>query len=805
MLRRWTNDLLKYYNPQNVDDRKREELKLEYKFLTCSMFVHNEDFSPIPQVQLKNPLRQQRAFKLDDFQEALDYAFPGDLIFVKANNLTVDFTITKPLWLSFSGTAIGGNVVLDFEGGCSNWLMHLDECAENAIQPIILQSAFFTDGTSLTIKNAEVILTDVSFYPKLTLSPESRVTLVSCDLAHLDFEDFTALYCYHTTFWDITTVSEYLSTIIPQVQTGSLSNSKLSSLLSLMGPYAEVTNDRTPGFFVSKALFLVHIYRLNTKNFEVTYNFLSTLCYVAERWPEETIKSVDISYTLQTVSENFPDNPVLAELSAEILLWVVKKELFDALGASIYRVIINLLNRHVENENVTTLLLLAFWEISFAFTSIAASVVLEDLSLFERLYERWSDDLKLVDSIYGCTINVLISSRSVERKGIADKILPHLVKYWHLSDPTCAFRVLTGVLKSCSDPAWQFFFKSQMLEQKIIPMLMGEWEEEAKKRLWDLILAIAEHKDGSIRLSKYVSNFDKTLGEAQKAKVAMMISQHPKIDSMLIKAAASLAGTNHTSMFRDLMQVVVNVSRNSVEGCKEELTKLYSTLLSRSHFFSTSREVSRWISWMSNAFNHTEHVMLEDRVCMDPKKSDGFEMTVDGLTLRHGTKFSFSSAVCTHSVKTGKWYYEVTIHSSHLFQIGWANSIFEASPQAGRGVGDDKNSWSIDFWRMSAWHEQENGNVEKAITTQGVPQWKEGDVVRLFVDCEAKTLAFALNDKHIGVYFQDIKVLDGLYPAISSTLDHECTFNFGETQFRYPPIYENEEYQPFVRVLQTKN
>lgn len=97
--------------------------------------------------------------------------------------------------------------------------------------------------------------------------------------------------------------------------------------------------------------------------------------------------------------------------------------------------------------------------------------------------------------------------------------------------------------------------------------------------------------------------------------------------------------------------------------CREELKKAYELLMSRVQFFSGVRVVSSWVSWMTNEYNKYDNPEKYQqslqkgkptRTCFDPERNDGFEITTDGLTLRHGRKYPFSSGIATHCVKTGQ-------------------------------------------------------------------------------------------------------------------------------------------------------
>jgi len=170
---------------------------------------------------------------------------------------------------------------------------------------------------------------------------------------------------------------------------------------------------------------------------------------------------------------------------------------------------------------------------------------------------------------------------------------------------------------------------------------------------------------------------------------------------------------------------------------------------------------------------------------MDTEKSVGITIAADGLTCRHDFNSSFGTAIANTHVTNGCWYYEVTLATKGLLQIGWVNGKFNPAPEDGLGVGDCINSYAVDLYRLVKWH----GNEERS---EGMPyggnkKWKVGDVIQCYVDLEKKNMSFGINGKNLGLAFPNVDVGEGLYPAFSAGTEEECKFNFGLRKFQYPP------------------
>lgn len=143
-------------------------------------------------------------------------------------------------------------------------------------------------------------------------------------------------------------------------------------------------------------------------------------------------------------------------------------------------------------------------------------------------------------------------------------------------------------------------------------------------------------------------------------------------------------------------------------------------------------------------------------------------------------------------VSSGKWYYEATVLTPGLMQIGWATDLFTGNADAGEGVGDDASSWAIDGYRQARWH--------KGIRTPwNIGPWRAGDVVCCAIDLNNSIMRFALNgnwsDQDAPFYGFNIPSDHGVAPAASFSRNEKLRFNFGApgTPFKYGPPSTSED------------
>ncbi|KAJ1434733.1 hypothetical protein B484DRAFT_429054 [Ochromonadaceae sp. CCMP2298] len=184
---------------------------------------------------------------------------------------------------------------------------------------------------------------------------------------------------------------------------------------------------------------------------------------------------------------------------------------------------------------------------------------------------------------------------------------------------------------------------------------------------------------------------------------------------------------------------------------------------------------------------------------------------------------------CGAMRRGGGWYYEVTMLSDGLMQLGWADGDFVPSSGSGSsgsgssgqsggkasgeekeqgeaveadGVGDDSHSWGYDGYRQMKWH---NGG-SAAYGPQTGSIWKAGDVVGCYLQltpetgtkkrkaavAEAQgTISYSVNGTYYGAAFefpvQSLADLSALRPAVSLEAQESLVLNLGNSPFKYAP------------------
>ncbi|KAF9202561.1 RING finger and SPRY domain-containing protein 1 [Podila verticillata] len=181
-----------------------------------------------------------------------------------------------------------------------------------------------------------------------------------------------------------------------------------------------------------------------------------------------------------------------------------------------------------------------------------------------------------------------------------------------------------------------------------------------------------------------------------------------------------------------------------------------------------------------------------------------WKVSEDGLSIRNDGS-TFESIRATKSVTCGKWFYEVTLITAGIMQLGWATAHCQFSPEEGTGVGDDVHGFSYDGCRNLIWAD---GDSEPYGNTDS---WKPGDILGFYLDIDNAILECFINGNSLGSVSPfskeqfDVQASSGYFPAFSFTSFQQATVNFGATPFKYPPalpwrnLNENGAISPEMR------
>lgn len=122
----------------------------------------------------------------------------------------------------------------------------------------------------------------------------------------------------------------------------------------------------------------------------------------------------------------------------------------------------------------------------------------------------------------------------------------------------------------------------------------------------------------------------------------------------------------------------------------------------------------------------------------------GGEVLVEGHRVTASSHFPTirlsNAAVGSGSIHE-QWYYEVTLLTGGLMQLGWAGPSFQCSPVRGQGVGDHTCSWAFDGFREKRWC---------ASSTSYGKRWRTGDVVGVLLDAGVQEMRFRWDDGRLG-------------------------------------------------------
>uniref|UniRef100_A0A8C5QCK2 Ring finger and SPRY domain containing 1 n=1 Tax=Leptobrachium leishanense TaxID=445787 RepID=A0A8C5QCK2_9ANUR len=153
---------------------------------------------------------------------------------------------------------------------------------------------------------------------------------------------------------------------------------------------------------------------------------------------------------------------------------------------------------------------------------------------------------------------------------------------------------------------------------------------------------------------------------------------------------------------------------------------------------------------------------------------------------------SFESVRCTFCVDFGVWYYEVTVITSGVMQIGWATKDSKFLNHEGYGIGDDEYSCAYDGCRQLIWYNAKSKAHQH-------PCWKEGDTVGFLLDLPKKLMTFSLNGNPLPPEKQVFySTTSGFFAAASFMSYQQCEFNFGAKPFKHPPAIKFSTFNQYA-------
>jgi len=185
------------------------------------------------------------------------------------------------------------------------------------------------------------------------------------------------------------------------------------------------------------------------------------------------------------------------------------------------------------------------------------------------------------------------------------------------------------------------------------------------------------------------------------------------------------------------------------------------------------------------------------RVCEEKEEEEEVDKKgEDGILKGNG---NFATVRLGHiELRRGVWYYEVTLLTEGLMQIGWAQTGFSSNSESGDGVGDDDQSWSYDGYRQCVWHAGKETSYGKSV-------WRTGDIVGCILRIEGRfaSIEFTLNGVSQGIAFQDLDMSRfGMFPVMSMNGDQAVRVNVGRVPFAY--VKTDEKGVVFANVSDSK-
>lgn len=249
---------------------------------------------------------------------------------------------------------------------------------------------------------------------------------------------------------------------------------------------------------------------------------------------------------------------------------------------------------------------------------------------------------------------------------------------------------------------------------------------------------------------------------------------------------------------RRLRLFVKDILRGSKLGRVLSLEELESLHWQLWEEFPTSS--ARKLPWWE------QHKLENEKIVLEVVGGDVEILDLKVKALEHFPTVRLVQAdICANS---GLWYYEVTLLTDGLMQIGYVDGDFTVDPLQGQGVGDHSNSWAFDGFRCKKWNVSSYDYGE---------HWRVNDVVGVLLDTKRMEISYYLNGKFLGVAFSGIPMSTSsrMCPAASLNVHQFAQFNFGSSipssldpteqtfgcTFQHLPELDNDEDQAHLRPI----
>ena len=302
-----------------------------------------------------------------------------------------------------------------------------------------------------------------------------------------------------------------------------------------------------------------------------------------------------------------------------------------------------------------------------------------------------------------------------------------------------------------------------------------------------------------------------TWADISKKDTSRIKRQFQKMDKKLEKEIA--LKKEHDEAYQKTMTHYLEVTTSVSESVQEHLNDAIKQGLKNNASNATAaskKNKRKRIGWRGNIVkeinssaaaeefsNYIPDVDEEPNSLVSLSGEVVVETTPGTDSLKIQSKSEFMTAVFvldrgqSSSSKTSpsSYYYEVTLVSGGLAQIGWAclvdgegSSAFAPSNDLGDGVGDDTSSFAVDGSRGLKFHA---GNEWKFPI-----EWKGGDRLGSRLDIETGNISFTLNGKDLGIAFTNTKSSMHMVPAFSCNQNEILELHITKEDCKYFPTDE---------------
>eukprot|EP01124_Arcella_intermedia_P009632 TRINITY_DN16297_c0_g1_i1.p1 TRINITY_DN16297_c0_g1~~TRINITY_DN16297_c0_g1_i1.p1 ORF type:complete len:715 (-),score=193.61 TRINITY_DN16297_c0_g1_i1:55-2199(-) len=633
-------------------------LKNTYKILATCLIVHQSDkYDEVKKAFEASRIKMRKDRVFATVAEALQKVDKGGYIFINVTGSTgEDIVIDKKVNI-FGESTFNRHATLstDWQGGME-WT---EQAKGSRMWDLVIRESELYIPTTVSIERSIFILNST-----LVLANGGYAKMSGCSFlpsATVDFaEEFQSISMKHSSIEDIEDAA--ITTIYERLQKALAANDlvRIDDYLKTLGCIAFTEDGDRLQFLIDSELIacldkILPVYYSNT-------DILISIFYVLESLLKTKFLPIAIELEKYTFLEKLKEIIDLHKTNTDLLvtissiLWNLAdfprcRALYKR-KPDIFESVVNMLDQNCDNELVCQAYLETLWHCSHHVQECGIPV-LNGINVILKLLEKNSGNEKIL--VDGCGMFWNLPAEWTQEA--TAPTLPIAIKALKVVKDDNDIGIILGfiikLIKTCTDSDVQYLVDNNTIT--LLLELKNSHPTLGLDQINTILSWLAKNKEGRRILCQRVSKRSRYLGigEIERVKILRTLSIQDEADPEIFKVIGKiLKKTEDYRVFYYAMDALVHLMINDkLVDYRPSILDLGKILFSRANQFTKIPQVERWIGWADCHLRGAEK--RNSGVYMDPLKTVGWQISKDGLTVRHDFNSLFGSSVANVYVTKG--------------------------------------------------------------------------------------------------------------------------------------------------------